>query len=451
MASARRRRTRSRPTAGAALAFVLLAALGLAALRQLTLTASPPSPAQGQGASLLDRALAQASATLSPPTIEATGPGNLLSAPPSDEPPLRAPVPTPLGATRLTQFSALPLVPDPQLGAQVVQRLAGHSGRFGIAIKDLATGRGVLIDPDGEYQAASLFKLSVMYEVYRQRDRGLVSFGEYIALTPRHVAYDLGTLDRSVGDTIRIDEALERMVTISDNSSAVLLTDRVGARVINQELRGLGMEHTRLIADDLVTSPGDMLTFLEMLALGKAVSPSASAEMVSLMARQRVNDRIPRHLPTTATVAHKTGNLPGVVHDVGIVYGPEATFIIAILVERTADEAEAALIAADLAAASYHHFAGLNGNGGSLPVPTVEATPTDRPVPPPPTSTPQPSATATAEPTATPEPTRTTEAPTPEPTRTPTPTPGLIQTPSVTPTSGSPRPTPTATPTRPPA
>jgi beta-lactamase class A len=314
------------------------------------------------------------------------------------------PMPTPIQVPRSSRYSSTELVPDLDLGQRISQRLAGRSGKFGIAIKDLDTGRGVLIDPDGEYEAASLFKLPVMYELFKQRELGGVSFDESLVLTERHVAYDLGTLDREAGSTIELDVALERMITISDNSSAVLLTDRVGAFNVNQDMRSLGLEHTRILADDLATSPADMLAFLEMLARGQGVSPAASAEMIHLLARQRVNDRIPRLLPADTIVAHKTGNLPGVVNDVGIVYGPDLSFIVVVLVDRTADEGEATRVASDLALTAYEHFRGSRPQGPGLApnttrFPVAEPTPTRRPRPPTavPTPTLPPTATETAE------------------------------------------------------
>ena len=214
----------------------------------------------------------------------------------------------------------------------------------------------MLINPDGEFEAASLFKLPVMYEVFKQREARSLSFEEQLVLTDRHVAYDLGTLDRPAGATMGVREALERMITFSDNSSAILLTDRVGALAVNRDLVALGMPHTRVLLDDLTTSPADMLLLLEMLALGEAVNPQASAEMVQLMARQRVNNRLPSLLPAGTIVAHKTGNLPGVVNDVGIVYGPSGPFVVAVLVDRTNDEAEATRAMADIALIAYRRF-----------------------------------------------------------------------------------------------
>ena len=250
----------------------------------------------------------------------------------------------------------VPFSSDASLAGQISSRVAGRSGRYGVAVKNLRTGQGVILDSEGEYEAASLFKLPVMYEVFKQRDAGQLSFDEEVEITERHVAYDLGTLDRPAGSFIRVGEALERMITISDNSSAILLTDRVGAFAVNRDMAGLGLSHTRVLLDDLTTSPGDMLRFLEMLAVGDAVNARASAEMVQLMGRQRVNNRIPSLLPAGTVVAHKTGNIPGVVNDVGIVYGPSGPFVIAVLVDGTNDEDEAARATADIALMAYRRF-----------------------------------------------------------------------------------------------
>ena len=252
-----------------------------------------------------------------------------------------------------------PFTPDSTLAAEIAARIAGRSGRYGVAVKNLSTGWGVLIDPEGEYEAASLFKLTVMYEVFKQREARVLSFDEQLVLTERHVAYDLGTLDRPAGSLIGLAEALERMITFSDNSSAILLTDRVGALAVNRDLAALGMPHTRVLLDNLTTSPGDMLRLLELVALGEAVNTRASGEMVQLMARQRVNDRLPRLLPPGTIVAHKTGNLPGVVNDVGIVYGPSGPFVVAVLVDGTSDEEEAARATADIALMAYRRFSQL--------------------------------------------------------------------------------------------
>ena len=333
-----------------------------------------------------------------------------ITASPSSTPPQMA---TPISVRVASRFSPTALQPDADLAAQVVSILGGLSGHIGVAIKDLQTGRGVLIDPDGSFPAASVFKVEVMYEVFKQRELGALDFGESLIFTERHVSFDLGTLDRPAGASIRLDDALERMITISDNSSALLLTDRVGALNINRDLAGLGLSHTRLVEADLVTSPYDMLSFMEMLGRGQGISPEASQEMLQLLARQRINDRIPRLLPGGTTVAHKTGNLPGIVNDVGLVSSPDTTFAIAVFIADTPTEALAAQAISEIAATAYRYF-------GSVQ-PTLAPSPTVTPVP---TATAPPTATGTPSPTPGPRTTGTTPAPTPagSPVRTTTPT-----------------------------
>jgi len=78
--------------------------------------------------------------------------------------------------------------------------------------------------------------------------------------------------------------------------------------------------------------------------------------MIHLLLRQRVNDRLPRLLPNGVEVAHKTGNLPGTVNDVGILYGPSSTVAVAALVSDTSDETAAARGIAQLALAAFTYF-----------------------------------------------------------------------------------------------
>jgi len=316
---------------------------------------SPPAPIARDAVALAEDFAAPplaVIATTAPTSSPATAPAPLAT-------PTRTALPAPAAGAAIAPGSLLarvPLTPDLTLANQIAARVAGRSGRYGVAVKNLRTGQGVILDGDGEYEAASLFKLPVMYEVFKQREAGQLSFDEEAEITERHVAYDLGTLDRPAGSFIRLGDALERMITFSDNSSAILLTDRVGAFSVNRDVSNLGLPHTRVLLDDLKTSPGDMLRLLESLAVGEAVNGRASAEMVQLLARQRVNNRLPALLPAGTVVAHKTGNVPGVVNDVGIVYGPSGPFIVVVLVDGTNDEDEAARGTADIALMAYKRF-----------------------------------------------------------------------------------------------
>ena len=48
-------------------------------------------------------------------------------------------------------------------------------------------------------------------------------------------------MELGAGETLTVAEALERMVTLSDNTSAVMLGSRVGATRVNASIAALGM------------------------------------------------------------------------------------------------------------------------------------------------------------------------------------------------------------------
>jgi beta-lactamase class A len=260
--------------------------------------------------------------------------------------------PASLPTARRWDNGAAGVVSDAALVSQLDQALLGVDGHVGLAVKDLASGRGAVLDGDRELQAASLYKLPVLYTVF---DVGL-SMGEALPITDEARTYDAGTLELGTGETLSVAEALERMVVLSDNTSAVMLGSRVGGTRINAEIAALGLDTTHYSLDRMTTSALDMLHLLELVARGKAVSPAASADMVHLLLRQRVNDRLPRLLPDGVQVAHKTGNLPGIVNDVGLLYGPSNTIAVAALVTDTTDEAAAATAIARAALAAYTYF-----------------------------------------------------------------------------------------------
>ncbi len=233
--------------------------------------------------------------------------------------------------------------PDPRLVNEKKLREAVFApfrevrGRYGIFVKDLATGQMVTLNEHVPFQSASLYKLPVMYGVFKSRDLDIFALNEEMTIGPDDAAMDLGSLPWPIGTRITIGTALERMVTLSDNSGAYMLAKKVGSSKINDDMLSLGLTHTHIRGEDLQTSAYDMARLLEIIARGEALSPQTSAEMVHLMARQQVRNRIPVLIPDEATVANKTGNWETAAHDVAIVYGPRSTFVIALLSDGISD------------------------------------------------------------------------------------------------------------------
>ena len=223
---------------------------------------------------------------------------------------------------------------DAALEEVIRSSLGDEVDSYGVVVKNLVNGAVAEVNPHKPFETASLFKLWVMYEVYKQVELGLLDMDEELLVTPYYASFDAGSLPVEVCDTLTVRGALWAMITYSDNTSGFLLLDRVGPGNINRDLQALGLTESAFRHEDVISTAADMALFLEMVVLQAAVSSEASREMLDLMLAQKVRDRLPALLPPGAGVANKTGNLPEVTHDVGIVYAPQPTYVIAVLSDR---------------------------------------------------------------------------------------------------------------------
>jgi beta-lactamase class A len=233
---------------------------------------------------------------------------------------------------------------DAALEEVIRSNLGDEVDSYGVVVKNLITGAAAEVNPHKRFETASLFKLWVMYEVYKQAELGLVDMDEELLVTPYYAYFDAGTLPVEICDTLTVRESLEAMITYSDNTTGFLLRDKVGLANIHRDLQALGLTESVFRQEDVTSTAADMATFLEMVVLGAAVSREASQEMLDLMLAQEVNDRLPTLLPPGTEVAHKTGDLLEVTHDVGIVYAPQPTYVIAVLSKRGGESEPIALL-----------------------------------------------------------------------------------------------------------
>lgn len=251
--------------------------------------------------------------------------------------------------------------------ARTVRRIAArYGGRVGVYVRDHATGREIAIRPDERFPSASLHKIPVMLAVEAEVERGRIGLDAPLVVTAGRRAGGSGLLKRRpAGSIVRVDEALDLMITRSDNTATNLLVDLVGREAVNRAARALGGPKTVMRRDvmDLEardegvenwTTPRETARMLEAIHAGTAVSRAASERMLRRLLGQRVNDRIPRLLPRGASVAHKTGLMNNIVSDAGIVVGPDGrTLTVAVFVEPRGSYRSAKRLVAEVARAAY--------------------------------------------------------------------------------------------------
>ncbi len=184
--------------------------------------------------------------------------------------------------------------------------------------------------------AASLYKLAVLYEAYRQRELGLLDFARTVPITDIYAQEDLGTLayvPRQPDGGLRIADAVRAMITVSDNTSATILLDLLGHRNIDATLAALGLRATSVNTRDLPTTAADMARLMEAIVRGEGLSAVSAQEMASLLLSQQTRAGIPRGIPAGVPVGNKTGTWDGALHDVAVVYAPSGPFVIAVLTD----------------------------------------------------------------------------------------------------------------------
>ena len=224
---------------------------------------------------------------------------------------------------------------------QKIGKIIQGAGPAQVYFTDLATNQS-LYRGSSTLPSASMIKVFILARAYEDLRNGSLSRKETFTLTPENVVGGAGVLQgRPYGTKVPLQEALDLMITESDNTAANLLIDRLGMDRINSYLQSHGYSHSvlrRKMMDtkameegrENMTSTRDVALLFKRLYRRNCVGPAQDREMLEIYKRQTDNDSIPGDLPQGTVVAHKTGEVSDVRHDGGIVYTPKGSYVLVI-------------------------------------------------------------------------------------------------------------------------
>lgn len=228
--------------------------------------------------------------------------------------------------------------------ARLAEVLPGHIGLY---VLDTASGQSYALHADEPIEAASVIKLPIMVEAFRQREAGKLDFNAPVTIHAEDKLPSCGALTYlHDGLTVSVRDLVTLMIILSDNTATNLLIRLLGLENINAAIDGLHLTGTRLnrplFRPDLAAkgiqnfvTARDMGRLLEGLLRGEIVSERASREMLDILANQRLNGKMPFFLHDKGIrCAHKTGEDDGVTHDVGII-NASSPRILCFLSEKT--------------------------------------------------------------------------------------------------------------------
>lgn len=260
----------------------------------------------------------------------------------------------------------------------VFQRSDEIPHEVGIAYLNLESGEALIYNGYQMFHAASTMKTPVMFQLFRMRDRGEIDLDQPIAVLNQFESIVDGSeysipmrseedeiLFPHVGGTLSYLELIDKMITHSSNLATNILIQEAIPESISvtlQQIQAPGVLVLRGVEDlkayqmglNNQTSAFGMMKVMEAVYRSELVSDSSRQEMIEILKAQHYNSMIPAGLPEDVVVAHKTGSITRIAHDAAIVYPPDSSpFVLVILTRGWDDGSEARKVGARLAEHVY--------------------------------------------------------------------------------------------------
>ncbi len=246
----------------------------------------------------------------------------------------------------------------------VLSGIGQLDGSYAFSVRHLGTGEAFSVNGGEVLPTASVFKVPLVVELYRQVERGEVSLDQRYILRDADKVPGSGVLrELTEGLEITLSDLVTLMMIVSDNTATDIILTIVGPDRVTSAMRGFGLEKTTISAscrdiifngvgglglpDDErtlaryevlaaearrrggfssktrnnVSTTDEMTALLGLIARGRAASSGSCDAILGLMAKCQTGEaRIAKYLPRdSARVCHKEGTRLRLRNDVGVV------------------------------------------------------------------------------------------------------------------------------------
>jgi len=253
---------------------------------------------------------------------------------------------------------------------EMVQAINGvtdsYDGEVGIYIKNIQTGQIFERNADQKFIAASLIKLPIMAAVFQAVRDKRISLTATMTLKSRNRRWGSGKMKWvRAGRKFPVTQVIYRMITDSDNTATQMLIDRFGYDYLNFCFKNYGFKVTRIHPEgmslkdrvsargDNYTTPKEMAMLLEKIYRRQLINDGYSDLMLEIMKDVEGKTRLRKYLPENWAFARKGGLLRKNCHDVGIVFTPNADYIICVLTRKNGSYGQAKSLIANVGKTAY--------------------------------------------------------------------------------------------------
>ena len=206
--------------------------------------------------------------------------------------------------------------------------------------------------------AASVIKIAILVELMEQVKAGKLRLEDtYILSTQDKI--DDGIISSYLTDTILTFRALaKQMIISSDNAATNIIIRKIGIPTVNQLLDNLGMKKTRLnriMLDTEAVKQGrqnyvntlEINKLLRLIYKNKVATKTLCREMMDFLLACHDRETIPKLIPPSVKIAHKTGELTYVRGDAAIVFSSKP-FILSVFIQGFKNLSEAEKVIAEI-------------------------------------------------------------------------------------------------------
>ncbi|ESU33771.1 hypothetical protein G3A_04675 [Bacillus sp. 17376] len=229
-----------------------------------------------------------------------------------------------------------------ELRDRLSNELAGCKGRASLFLE--IEGEIIEVNSQQVYQSASLIKLPILIEALRQIEAGKLQKDRLVTIKESDKIGDTGVLQAMKVKQLPVEDLLSLMIIVSDNSATNLLIDLIGINSVNSTISRIGMKNSilqRKMLDfaaiqsghDNFTSAADIALCLKEAVAGGALNTHSKNTFFSFLLQQQFKEKLPFYMDDALLkIVNKTGELPGVEHDCGIItYGKKQAFIVVLI------------------------------------------------------------------------------------------------------------------------
>ncbi|RDB08064.1 serine hydrolase [Runella aurantiaca] len=203
--------------------------------------------------------------------------------------------------------------------------------------------------PAESVPSASIIKIPILVELMEQVKAGKVDLDETYTLVTADKTGGSGVMaSYPDGQQMSLKEVARLMMIASDNTATNIFIRKLGREKINDRMKFFGLaslQLNRVMMDTAAVARGidnyvtarDINALLRLIYGHKVATPALCEQMMEFLFENRDTVTLPRLIPKTIKIAHKTGGLTYVRGDAGIVFAA-TPFVISVFVRGTPEK-----------------------------------------------------------------------------------------------------------------